>query len=131
MIGDDAGRERPDEPDDTPEDGGDAPSGAQPSPEGGGESPNVPPNPRPSTWAGKQGAGDEPEPDAPDSAEPQDADAPEAGPASAEPPDDTVEADTPALADREAAREAALAGLRARTAEHASKQRVAPAPGVP
>ena len=36
---------------------------------------------------------------------------------------DTVEADTPALADREAAREAALAGLRARTAEHAAKQR--------
>jgi polyisoprenyl-teichoic acid--peptidoglycan teichoic acid transferase len=34
----------------------------------------------------------------------------------------TVEADTPALADREAAREAALAGLRARTAEHAAKQ---------
>jgi polyisoprenyl-teichoic acid--peptidoglycan teichoic acid transferase len=34
----------------------------------------------------------------------------------------TVEADTPALADREAAREAALAGLRARTAEHEAKQ---------
>jgi LCP family protein required for cell wall assembly len=34
----------------------------------------------------------------------------------------TVEADTPALADREAAREAALAGVRARTAEHAAKQ---------
>ena len=33
----------------------------------------------------------------------------------------TVEADTPVLADREAAREAALAGLRARTAEHAAK----------
>jgi LCP family protein required for cell wall assembly len=32
----------------------------------------------------------------------------------------TVEADTPALADREAAREAALAGVRARTAEHAA-----------
>ncbi len=30
--------------------------------------------------------------------------------------------DTPALADREAAREAALAGLRARTAEHAARQ---------
>jgi polyisoprenyl-teichoic acid--peptidoglycan teichoic acid transferase len=36
--------------------------------------------------------------------------------------DDTVEADTLSLADREAAREAALAGLRARTAEHAAKQ---------
>jgi LCP family protein required for cell wall assembly len=34
---------------------------------------------------------------------------------------ETVEADTPALADREAAREAALAGLRARTAEHTAK----------
>ena len=33
----------------------------------------------------------------------------------------TVEEDTPALADREAAREAAMAGLRARTAEHAAK----------
>jgi LCP family protein required for cell wall assembly len=40
--------------------------------------------------------------------------------AAAEP--DTVEADTQALADREAAREAALAGLRARAAEHAAKQ---------
>jgi polyisoprenyl-teichoic acid--peptidoglycan teichoic acid transferase len=36
--------------------------------------------------------------------------------------EDTVEADTPTLADREAAREAALAGLRARAAEHAAKQ---------
>jgi polyisoprenyl-teichoic acid--peptidoglycan teichoic acid transferase len=35
---------------------------------------------------------------------------------------DTVEADTPVLADREAAREAALAGLRARAAQHAAKQ---------
>ncbi len=35
---------------------------------------------------------------------------------------DTVEADTLALADREAAREAALAGVRARAAEHAAKQ---------
>jgi LCP family protein required for cell wall assembly len=35
---------------------------------------------------------------------------------------ETVEADTPTLADREAAREAALAGLRARAAEHAAKQ---------
>jgi len=36
--------------------------------------------------------------------------------------EDTVEADTLSLADREAAREAALAGLRARAAEHAAKQ---------
>jgi polyisoprenyl-teichoic acid--peptidoglycan teichoic acid transferase len=35
---------------------------------------------------------------------------------------ETVEADTPVLADREAAREAALAGLRARAAQHAAKQ---------
>jgi len=35
---------------------------------------------------------------------------------------DTVEADTPALADREAAREAALAGIRARTAQHAANR---------
>jgi LCP family protein required for cell wall assembly len=41
------------------------------------------------------------------------------------PGEDTVEADTPLLADREAAREAALAGLRARTAEHAERHGVA------
>jgi LCP family protein required for cell wall assembly len=35
---------------------------------------------------------------------------------------DTVQADTLALADREASREAALTGLRARTAEHAAKK---------
>jgi LCP family protein required for cell wall assembly len=46
---------------------------------------------------------------------------------------DTVEANTPELADREAAREAALAGLRARTAEHAAKRRagVTPPPSAP
>ena len=48
---------------------------------------------------------------------------------------DTVEADTPTLADREAAREAAMAGLRARTAEHAVKQTTGvsatAAPGAP
>jgi polyisoprenyl-teichoic acid--peptidoglycan teichoic acid transferase len=48
------------------------------------------------------------------------------------PSHDTVEADTPALADREAAREAALAGLRARTAEHATKHGTGVTPvGVP
>jgi LCP family protein required for cell wall assembly len=57
----------------------------------------------------------------------------EPGPASSQ---DTVEADTPALADREAAREAALAGLRARTAQHAANrgaqasEGTAPAPGA-
>jgi LCP family protein required for cell wall assembly len=40
----------------------------------------------------------------------------------ASPGHETVEVDTPALADREAAREAALAGLRARTGEHAARQ---------
>jgi polyisoprenyl-teichoic acid--peptidoglycan teichoic acid transferase len=40
----------------------------------------------------------------------------------ASPGHETVEVDTPAVADREAAREAALAGLRARTAEHAASQ---------
>jgi polyisoprenyl-teichoic acid--peptidoglycan teichoic acid transferase len=47
---------------------------------------------------------------------------------------DTVEADTPTLADREAAREAALAGLRARTAEHAANEATgvsAAAPAAP
>ncbi len=62
-----------------------------------------------------------------------------AGPEAAEPvAEDTVEADTLALGDREAAREAALAGLRARASEHATKQGTesvtapppkAPAPG--
>jgi LCP family protein required for cell wall assembly len=60
---------------------------------------------------------------------------PEPGDAAGE---ETVEADTPALADREAAREAALAGLRARTAEHAKHKPAetpivtkAPTPGSP
>ncbi len=44
---------------------------------------------------------------------------------------DTVEADTLALADREAAREAALAGLRARTAQHVAKQATGAALGPP
>jgi len=46
---------------------------------------------------------------------------------------DTVEANTPELADREAAREAALAGLRARTAEHTAKRQagVTPSPSAP
>jgi LCP family protein required for cell wall assembly len=43
----------------------------------------------------------------------------------------TAEADTPALADQEAAREAALAGLRARAAEHAAKQEAAASAAAP
>ena len=47
-------------------------------------------------------------------------------------PGETVEADTPSLADREEAQEAALAGLQARTAEHAAKRGVTdPGPGAP
>jgi polyisoprenyl-teichoic acid--peptidoglycan teichoic acid transferase len=114
--------------------------------------PDEPQAPPPATWAGRQGKpeGDPPAPDeergdGPASGLPDGVDAEELeeeldaeeldeeelaeelgqgdGPG---PSHDTVEADTPALADREAAREAALAGLRARTAEHAAK----PATGV-
>lgn len=47
-------------------------------------------------------------------------------------PGETVEADTPSLADREEAQEAALAGLQARTAEHAAKRGITdPGPGAP
>lgn len=55
------------------------------------------------------------------------------GPGANEPGQETVEANTPELADREAAREAALAGLRARTAEHAAKRQagVTPPPSAP
>ena len=86
---------------------------------------------------------DEPEPDA------DDEDAAEAGEGDDAEPDDehaepdeedaepdgedglTREADTLALADQEEAREAALAGLRARTAEHAAKRGVTdPGPGA-
>jgi LCP family protein required for cell wall assembly len=65
-----------------------------------------------------------------DTGEPQEEPADELEPDPAPGPD-TAEADTPALADREAAREAALAGLRARTAEHAAKQAATPAPTAP
>jgi polyisoprenyl-teichoic acid--peptidoglycan teichoic acid transferase len=98
--------------------------------------------PKPSTWAGRERAGEE-SPEAPGEERPEesgeeeleeelDADevaeeelAQELGSengAGASLDEDTVEADTPVLADREAAREAALAGLRARAAQHAAKQ---------
>jgi LCP family protein required for cell wall assembly len=99
--------------------------------------------PSPATWAGRQLSSEE-EPQEEELEEEESEEEPEAddlgdqavgddgeppaetGAAVASP--ETVEANTPALADREAAREAALAGLRARTAEHAAKQAAAEAP---
>ncbi len=79
--------------------------------------------PQPATWAGKQGWSGLP--DEPENEEPTD-DAPQA-----EDPELTREADTLAIADQEEAREAALAGLQARTAEHAAKRGVTdPGPGA-
>jgi polyisoprenyl-teichoic acid--peptidoglycan teichoic acid transferase len=124
-------------------DGSDKPEAGDPVPEAEDGGPQAPP---PATWAGRarQPQEDDPAPeeehgDDPSSL-PDDLDAGELedeldaeerdeeelaeeldqgnGPG---PSHDTVEADTPTLADREAAREAALAGLRARTAEHAAK----------
>jgi polyisoprenyl-teichoic acid--peptidoglycan teichoic acid transferase len=113
---------------------GEAPQGERADADAG-EAP--PAGPAPATWAGRQGStsesadehperpADEPEAAAEAPAEPDPADEDEeegAGPDTAERvAQDTVEADTPALADREAAREAALAGLRARAADHATK----------
>jgi LCP family protein required for cell wall assembly len=108
---------------------GDPPKGAagiDPA-EGDNGAPGVPP---PSTWAGRQRQGG----DGAESADrsPQSADGGDGAKASADgeatPPAapkptsrDTVEVDTLALADREAAQEAALAGLRARAAAHATQ----------
>jgi polyisoprenyl-teichoic acid--peptidoglycan teichoic acid transferase len=112
--------------------------------ESGNGAPSVPP---PSTWAGRQrqgGDGAEPAVRGPQAADggdgaesaagsPQSAEAGDgaktsgdgepASPAAAPEPTsrDTVEVDTLALADREAAQEAALAGLRARAAAHATQ----------
>ena len=103
----------------------------------GQDKPEAPP---PATWAGRERSspGEPPAPDEPAEQEPAGQE-PADEPAGQEPADeldrdeapdpapgqDTAEADTPALADREAAREAALEGLRARTAEHAAKQAAA------
>jgi polyisoprenyl-teichoic acid--peptidoglycan teichoic acid transferase len=102
-------------------------------PDDGEQAPELPP---PVTWAGRKSS---PEAAAP-SDEPGDDELEEEldddelseeelaeqlganGKPEAAPSDETVEADTLALADREAAHEAALAGLRARTAEHTAKQ---------
>ena len=120
----------------------DAP-GVEPAESGNG-APGVPP---PSTWAGRQRQGGDgtesavrsPQPaDGGDGAEsadgsPQSAEAGDGAKASGdgEPtapvtapkptPPDTAEVDTLALSDREAAQEAALAGLRARAAAHATQ----------
>ena len=116
------------------------------------DEPQAPP---PATWAGRERSsseerpppeaeqGDDPAPGAEDEELEEELDADELdeeelaeeldqgdGPDPA-PGQATVETDTPALADREAAREAALAGLRARTAEHAAKQPAAGAPVAP
>jgi LCP family protein required for cell wall assembly len=137
--------------------GSDKPGPPDPAPEAENGGPQAPP---PSTWAGRKSqppkddaAPDEERGDGPASL-PDEVDADELeeeldaeeldeeelaeelgegnGPGARH---DTVEADTPTLADREAAREAALAGLRARTAEHAVKQATgvsaAAAPGAP
>jgi polyisoprenyl-teichoic acid--peptidoglycan teichoic acid transferase len=101
----------------------------------------------PATWAGRQGwsgPADEPgeaghagehelPPEAAGGEAPEPAEA-EGEEESAEAGRETVEADTLALADSEEAREAALAGLRARTAEHAAKRGITdpgPAPAPP
>jgi LCP family protein required for cell wall assembly len=107
---------------DGPDEPGTEASGADDPPEG----------PPPATWAGRLGAeASEPEPDEEGPDTPQEPpggeleDGSPAQPAAASDDavgDATVEADTPELADREAAREAALEGLRARTAEHAAKR---------
>ncbi len=98
--------------------------------------------PPPATWAGKQGwsglPDEEPEadadeeleadqrlePDADEEEEPEGFAEPGPDRDEAEDPELTREADTLAIADQEEAREAALAGLRARTAEHAAKRGV-------
>ena len=113
----------------------------------GAESPDSEAGPTPATWAGRrrsssEDAGEHPqitedEPqegsgpeDSPDEGEPQEeprdeveeADEDGGGPDTEERlAQDTVEADTLSLGDREAAREAALAGLRARAAENKTK----------
>jgi polyisoprenyl-teichoic acid--peptidoglycan teichoic acid transferase len=67
----------------------------------------------------------EPAPEAEEPAEVEEPDEPEADaeePGEPEAPGETVEAETIALADRQEAEEAAMAGLRARTAEHELRQ---------
>jgi LCP family protein required for cell wall assembly len=106
------GPEKPDEQ--APPPGADAPGGDGSSADGG--TGDGKPAPKPSTWAGREWV---PEGgDAEDGSPPEDGSLPEDEGGE----QDTVEADTTALADREAAREAALAGVRARAAAHAAKR---------
>jgi polyisoprenyl-teichoic acid--peptidoglycan teichoic acid transferase len=93
------------------------------------ETPREPDEPTPATWAGRrrnspEDAGEDPQ--LPEGEAAQDeteiADGDGGGPDTEERlAQDTVEADTLSLGDREAAREAALAGLRARAAENKTK----------
>jgi LCP family protein required for cell wall assembly len=125
-----------------PREPGDDDAGAAGAEGGAADSP--PAGPPPATWAGRlspQGGESEPQDDerpepeqrAPD--EPEERVPDEHESAAREPEDtigeETVEADTQALADREAAREAALAGLRARTAEHAKRKPAGPTAAGP
>ena len=93
------------------------------------QTPREPDEPTPATWAGRrrnpsEDAGEHPQvpEDEPAQDEPEIADEDGGGPDTEERlAQDTVEADTLSLGDREAAREAALAGLRARAAENKTK----------
>src|SRR5690348_317329 len=84
------------------------------------QTPREPDEPTPATWAGRQRNPSEDAGAAKDETEAGDGDG--GGPDTEERlAQDTVEADTLSLGDREAAREAALAGLRARAAENKTK----------
>lgn len=84
------------------------------------QTPREPDEPTPATWAGRQRNPSEDAGAAKDETEIADGDG--EGPGTEERlAQDTVEADTLSLGDREAAREAALAGLRARAAENKTK----------
>ena len=113
------------------------------SPDGAEGSEDPLAGPPPATWAGRRSSGadeagrdddegpeavDEPPADELTDRPAEDRDVPEEEPSVDASGQDTVEANTPELADREAAREAALAGLRARTAEHAAKRQAGAAP---
>ncbi len=95
-----------DSPDERSQEHGDGPAGEGP--------PGEPTEVRPSTWAGRRAQERPEENGAEDGA---------GGDGIGQP---TVETDTLSIADREAAREAALAGVRARTEEHAAKRRKKP-----
>lgn len=114
-----------DEPRDPPESGDEepAPAGDEPTPAAEDPTPGGD-EPKPATWAGRQRAeADRPEePDEPEEPGADEPDAEEPEPADESQPDartpqETMEADTIRLSDREAAEEAAHAGLRARTEE--------------